>query len=148
MSRHNFVTPDPYNLQRFVDAQNQVIEEVRSELRAGRKRTHWMWFIFPQIRGLGGSPMSQKFAISSLQEAKAYLAHPVLGARLIECTQLINAIEGRSISQIFGYPDDLKFHSCITLFAQADANEPAFQQALSKYFGGEQDSATIQELRR
>jgi uncharacterized protein (DUF1810 family) len=148
MSLHNLVTPDPYNLQRFIDAQNEVIEEVREELQAGRKRTHWMWFIFPQIQGLGGSQMSQKFAISCLQEAKAYLAHPVLGPRLIECTQLVNAIQGRSISQIFGYPDDLKFHSCITLFAQADSNEPAFQQALSKYFGGEQDSATIQELRR
>ena len=107
-----------------------------------------MWFIFPQIRGLGGSPISQKFAISSLQEAKSYLAHPVLGPRLIECTQLVNAIEDRSISQIFGYPDDLKFHSCVTLFAQADANEAVFQQALSKYFGGEQDSATIEKLRR
>lgn len=139
---------DPYNLRRFIDAQEEVIEQVRTELRRGRKQTHWMWFIFPQIQGLGSSPMAQKFAISSSQEAKAYLENPILGPRLAECTRLVNAIEERSISDIFGYPDDLKFRSCVTLFAQAAPNEDAFQQALSKYFKAEQDSATLALLRK
>lgn len=139
---------DPYNLRRFIDAQEKVVEYVRKELRQGRKQTHWMWFIFPQIQGLGSSPMAQEFAISSLQEAKAYLENPILGLRLVECTRLVNAIEGRSISDIFGYPDDLKFRSCMTLFAQAAPNEDAFQQALSKYSKGEQDSATLTVLRK
>ena len=107
-----------------------------------------MWFIFPQIQGLGSSPMAQEFAISSLQEAKAYLENPILGPRLVACTRLVNAIEGRSISHIFGYPDDLKFRSCMTLFAQAAPNEDAFQEALSKYFEGEQDPATLTVLRK
>ena len=137
---------DPFNLQRFVDAQSGVIDQVCSELRAGRKRSHWMWYIFPQITGLGSSTTAQKFAISSLAEAAAYLDHPVLGPRLRTCTELVNAIEGRSIEEIFGYPDHLKFHSSITLFARAAPHEPIFEAALQKYFGGRLDQLTLKRL--
>jgi uncharacterized protein (DUF1810 family) len=137
---------DPYSLQRFVEAQEGVIDDVLAELRAGQKRTHWMWFIFPQIRGLGHSPRAQEFAISSLQEAQAYLQDPVLGTRLRECTQVVNAIEGRSISQIFGFPDDVKFRSCMTLFAHATSDNRIFRDALEKYFNGERDPATLRRL--
>jgi len=137
---------DPYSLQRFVEAQDSVFEDVRSELRDGRKRTHWMWFIFPQIGGLGHSPMTERFAISSLDEARAYLAHPILGPRLRECTQLVNSVEGRSISQIFGYPDDMKFRSSMTLFAHATPADKMFTDALQKYFQGKHDPATIERL--
>src|ERR1700733_15140229 len=138
---------DPYHLQRFVDAQASCYAQVRSELAAGQKRTHWMWFVFPQMRGLGSSPMASQFAISGLDEAKAYLVHPVLGGRLRDCTALVNATEGRSIGEIFGYPDDLKFHSSTTLFAQA-SDEEVFAIALSKYFKGAPDQATINLLRQ
>jgi uncharacterized protein (DUF1810 family) len=138
---------DPYHLQRFVEAQASCYAQVRSELAAGQKRTHWMWFVFPQIRGLGSSPMASRFAISGFDEAKAYLAHPVLGGRLRDCTALVNATEGRSIGEVFGYPDDLKFHSSITLFAQASGEE-VFAIALSKYFKGAPDQATINLLRQ
>ena len=121
---------DPYNLQRFVDAQNPVFDQVCLELRDGRKRSHWMWFIFPQIRGLGYSQLAHKFAISSRGEAEAYLEHPVLGPRLRECTRLINLIEGRPIEEIFGYPDDLKLRSCMTLFAQVTSDNELFMRAL------------------
>lgn len=124
---------DPYDLQRFVDAQHAVYETVLAELRQGEKRSHWMWFVFPQIAGLGHSAMSKKFSIKSLDEARAYLRHPILGPRLIECTTLVNEIEGRTLHDIFGYPDDLKFRSCVTLFAQAAPSIPIFQQALQKY---------------
>jgi uncharacterized protein (DUF1810 family) len=138
---------DSYNLQRFLDAQEPVYEQVLSELRAGRKRTHWMWFIFPQVRGLGQSPMAQHFAISSLDEAKAYFAHPILGARLIECTKLVNEIEAGSVSAIFGYPDDLKFHSSMTLFTRAGVGQQKeFSEALRKYFGGREDQATLERM--
>jgi uncharacterized protein (DUF1810 family) len=137
---------DPYDLQRFVDAQNPVYEAVRTELRSGRKKTHWMWFVFPQITGLGFSPMARKFAIVSLAEATAYLDHPVLGPRLAECTGLVNAVEGRPIEQIFGYPDDLKFCSSMTLFAHATADNQVFIDALKKYFAGEFDPATLARL--
>ncbi len=137
---------DPFSLQRFVDAQSGVIDQVCSELRAGRKRTHWMWYIFPQISGLGTSMVAQKFAISSLPEAAAYLDHPVLGPRLRTCTQLVNAIEGRSIEEIFGHPDHLKFHSSMTLFARAAPHEPVFRAALRKFFGGRLDQLTLQRL--
>jgi uncharacterized protein (DUF1810 family) len=133
---------DPYNLQRFVDAQSGVYAEARSELQAGQKRSHWMWFIFPQIRGLGSSPTAQKFAISSREEAAAYLAHPVLGPNLRECVALVNALEGRSISGIFASPDDLKFHSCVTLFVNVTAENAVFTAALEKYFSGKLDQAT------
>jgi uncharacterized protein (DUF1810 family) len=125
---------DIFNLERFVLAQNPVYEDVLAELKSGRKTSHWMWFVFPQLKGLGSSPMSRQFAISSLDEARAYLQHPVLGARLSECCRLVVAIEGKSIHEIFGYPDDLKFHSCVTLFAQADPGNSIFKEALEKYF--------------
>lgn len=137
---------DPYNLQRFVDAQNPVFDEVRAELRAGRKQTHWMWFVFPQIKGLGSSWMAEEYGISSREEAQAYLAHPILGSRLRECTQLVNLVNGRSIEQIFGYPDYLKFRSSMTLFASAASDDTVFQRALDKYFEGRPDSRTLDLL--
>ena len=129
---------DPFNLQRFVDAQSPIFDQVCSELRGGAKRSHWMWFIFPQIEGLGYSQLARKFAISSREEAVAYLEHPILGPRLIECTTLVNLIEDRAIEQIFSYPDDLKFRSCMTLFADTTGNQ-VFVDALSKYFKGKSD---------
>ena len=137
---------DPYNLQRFVDAQNPVFEQVCSELRQGRKRTHWIWFVFPQIQGLGYSPTAIEYAISSLSEAEAYLKHPILGPRLIECTRLITQVEGCSIDQILGYPDDLKFRSSMTLFAHATSDNQVFKDALQKYYGGEFDRQTLARL--
>ena len=138
--------PDPHNLQRFLSAQAPVIEQVRGELRAGRKRSHWMWFVFPQIAGLGHSATAQHFAIASLEEARAYLAHDILGARLKECAALVIAVEGRSVEQIFDTPDDLKFHSSMTLFARAAPREQVFKDALQKYFGGEEDRATLERI--
>jgi len=137
---------DLYNLQRFVDSQNPVYDRVRSELRGGSKRSHWMWFIFPQIAGLGHSSTAQHYAISSLKEAEAYLQHPILGPRLRECTQLVNDITGRTIEEIFGYPDDLKFRSSMTLFARATADNGVFRQALQKYFDGADDPLTVKIL--
>ena len=138
--------PDPFNLRRFDDAQRPAIDRVLAELRAGQKRSHWMWYVFPQISGLGSSPMAQKFAISSLAEASAYLDHPVLGPRLRECTGLVNAVEGRSIEAVFGYPDHLKFHSSMTLFARTAPHEPVFQAALQKFFAGRLDQLTLAQL--
>ncbi|HWO72273.1 MAG TPA: DUF1810 domain-containing protein [Dehalococcoidia bacterium] len=137
---------DPYHLQRFVDAQEPVYDQVLRELRAGRKTSHWMWFIFPQIAGLGHSSTSRYYAISGRKEAEAYLAHPVLGARLRECTALVNAVQGRSAHQIFGSPDDLKFRSCMTLFAECAEDGAVFREALEKYFGGEKDPLTLERL--
>ena len=137
---------DPFNLRRFVDAQERVFDQVCSELRNGRKRSHWMWYIFPQIKGLGYSAISVKYSISSLEEAKAYLDHPILGPRLRECARLVNQIDGRAIEDIFGYPDDMKFHSSITLFAQAPPEDQVFKDALQKYFKGESDQLTIDRL--
>jgi uncharacterized protein (DUF1810 family) len=137
---------DPFNLQRFVDAQNPVYDAVCAELRSGRKRGHWIWFVFPQLRGLGSSNMATVFGISSRQEAVAYLDHPVLGPRLRECTRLVNLVEGRAIDQIFGYPDDLKFRSSMTLFASASSDSQVFKDALLKYFGGEFDPLTLARL--
>ncbi len=137
---------DPFDLQRFVDAQTPVYDRVLLELREGRKRAHWMWFIFPQIAGLGSSPMAQRYAIASRAEAAAYLAHPVLGSRLRECTRLVAATEGRSIHDILGSPDDMKFYSSMTLFAEAAPADAAFRAALDKYFGGEPDPATLARL--
>jgi len=139
---------DRFHLQRFIDAQQPVYAAVLSELRAGRKRSHWMWFIFPQVAGLGQSATSQTFAVSSLAEAVAYLADPTLGPRLRECAALVAGIEGRSIAEIFGYPDDLKFHSSMTLFAQAAPQEPVFAMCLQKYFGGRPDPQTLALLSR
>ena len=137
---------DRFHLQRFVDAQQPVYETVLIELRAGRKRSHWMWFIFPQISGLGHSPTAQTFAVSSLAEAAAYLAHPTLGPRLRECSLLVANIEGRSVDEIFDSPDDLKFRSSMTLFAQAAPQEPIFAACLEKYFGGHFDPRTLARL--
>jgi uncharacterized protein (DUF1810 family) len=128
---------DPYDLQRFIEAQNLVYDQVRAELRNGRKESHWMWFVFPQLRGLGHSQMAVKFGISSRQEAEAYLKNPILGPRSKECTSLVNLVEGRTINQILGYPDDLKFKSSMSLFASVAPGEQVFQDALQKYFGGE-----------
>ena len=137
---------DPYDLQRFVDAQDTVYAQVNAELRAGRKRSHWMWYVFPQIEGLGESAMAQRFAISSLGEAQAYLRHPVLGERLRESTRLVNHVEGRPIEDIFGYPDVLKFRSSMTLFARATEDDDVFVEALRKYFDGEPDPQTLRRI--
>ena len=131
---------------RFIDAQEPVFSEVLKELRAGRKTSHWMWFIFPQIEGLGHSSTARYFAIRSLDEAKAYLRHPMLGPRLRECARLVNAVESRTASQIFGYPDDLKFRSSMTLFSHAAPAEPAFGRVLEQYFDGVPDPATEQRI--
>ncbi len=137
---------DCFDLRRFVDAQDPVYERVCGELRRGRKQSHWMWFVFPQLKGLGFSGMAQKFGIASRAEAEAYLAHPVLGPRLIECTELVNAVEGRSIEHIFGDVDAMKFRSSITLFAQMSKAPGVFEAALEKYFGGEPDPLTLDRL--
>lgn len=147
---------DPYSLQRFVLAQALAYDRVLAELRAGEKRSHWMWFVFPQIVGLGRSEMARTYALSSLEEAKAYLAHPVLGPRLRECTALVNAVEDKSVEEIFGYPDNMKFRSSITLFARAAGNDTSrrnwlfgdgvFEEALKKYFRGEPDAITLEAL--
>ena len=137
---------DPFHLQRFLDAQSSTYTQARAELAAGEKRSHWMWFIFPQIQGLGSSSMAQRYAITDLEEAKAYLAHPVLGPRLRECTALVNAVQGRTLDEIFGYPDDLKFHSSITLFARTAEKPSAFHAALEKYFSGKEDHGTVRQL--
>jgi uncharacterized protein (DUF1810 family) len=137
---------DPHDLQRFVDAQHPVYAQVLAELRAGRKASHWMWFIFPQLRGLGSSPMAQHYAIASLEEARAYLAHPLLGARLRECSALVAAVQGRSAHQIFGSPDDMKFRSSMTLFAHAADDAAVFVECLAKYYGGVEDAATLTRL--
>jgi uncharacterized protein (DUF1810 family) len=137
---------DPHNLKRFVEAQDSAIKKVKQELRSGRKRSHWMWYIFPQMEGLGHSRMSRRYAISSREEADAYLTHPTLGPRLRECTEIVNAVEGRSANEIFGSPDDLKFRSSMTLFeAVADDSTP-FRTALELYYGGEPDPKTLEIL--
>ncbi|WP_458759416.1 DUF1810 domain-containing protein [Afipia sp. TerB] len=135
-----------FDLQRFIDAQAPLYPRVVAELRDGRKQSHWMWFIFPQIEGLGHSAMAQRYAIGSHDEAVAYLNHPVLGARLRECTALINAWPGRPISQILGHPDDLKFHSSTTLFSQVTTHNREFVDALATFYGGALDQATLDRL--
>ena len=137
---------DPYNLQRFVDAQKPVFEQVCSELREGCKKSHWMWFIFPQIKGLGHSETARTFAISSREEAQAYLNHPILGPRLRECSRLVTLVEGRSARRIFGSIDALKFRSSVTMFASVASDNGAFTEALQKYFGGDVDSLTVDKL--
>ena len=139
---------DRYDLQRFVAAQDAAgtYDRATAELRGGRKTSHWMWFIFPQIAGLGYSPASRTYAISSLDEARAYLAHPVLGARLIECATILTRVPGRSAEQILGEVDALKLRSCITLFMHAAPGEPVFGQVLDRYFDGIPDPATEQRI--
>ena len=140
--------PDPFDLGHFVLAQDPVLAQVRRELADGRKRSHWMWFVFPQLKGLGRSATAQRYGIGSLAEAKAYLVHPVLGPRLVECTELVNKVEGRSVHEVFGSPDDLKFHSSMTLFAAADPDAPVFREALDKHFAGALDPLTTDALSR
>ena len=137
---------DPYDLERFVLAQDRIFDRVLSELRVGMKMSHWMWFIFPQIHGLGRSPTAIEYAISGREEARAYLQHPVLAARLRECTQLVLNVKDRSVEEIFGSPDDVKFRSSMTLFAQVSPEDEIFQRALQKYFGGLPDRLTLDRL--
>ena len=137
---------DPHDLERFVKAQDPVIDQVRAELRQGRKRSHWMWFVFPQIKGLGYSSTARFYAISSRAQAEAYLAHPVLGPRLLECTRLLTQVEGRAIEDILGYPDNLKLRSSLTLFAHATADNGVFLKVLNEYFAGEFDARTLELL--
>jgi uncharacterized protein (DUF1810 family) len=138
---------DPFDLQRFLDAQAPVYAVVLGELRAGRKQSHWMWFVFPQLAGLGHSAMAQRFAISAREEAIAYLGHSVLGSRLKECTALVNTVEGRTILELLGSPDDLKFHSSMTLF-NAVSSDPEFAEAIAKFYGGKRDQRTLDLLSR
>ena len=139
---------DAYDLQRFVAAQDEVYATVLGELRAGEKRGHWMWYIFPQITGLGQSAMAKKYAITSQDEAKAYLGHSLLGSRLRECTELVLNVDGRCAEQIFYYPDNLKFRSSMTLFSEAATKDSIFHDALVKYFEGKPDQSTLNILRR
>jgi uncharacterized protein (DUF1810 family) len=139
---------DPYRLRRFVDAQNQngKYQEVISELRGGRKTSHWMWYVFPQVKGLGRSWMANEYAIGSLAEAQAYLRHRVLGPRLIECAQLLLAIDGRSAADVLGSVDAMKLRSSMTLFSRADPQQAVFRQALDRYFQGIEDQETVSRL--
>jgi uncharacterized protein (DUF1810 family) len=141
-------TGDLFNLGRFMSAQEGVYERALAELRSGRKRTHWMWFIFPQIEGLGHSSTSRHYAVKSLEEASEYLRHPALGPRLRQCAEAVLAVEGRTASAIFSYPDDMMLHSSMNLFALAAGPESVFARVLDKYFQGRQDAGTILELER
>jgi uncharacterized protein (DUF1810 family) len=137
---------DPHNLQRFIDAQDRIYDRVLAELRAGSKSSHWMWFVFPQIAGLGLSSMAQRYAIRDCREAEAYIAHPLLGPRLRECTALVNAVEGKSAHEIFGSPDDMKFRSSMTLFRHCSDEPLLFEEALQKLFNGKDDPLTTAKL--
>ncbi len=137
---------DPFDLQRFVDAQDRVYDAVIDELRAGRKRSHWIWFVFPQLRGLGSSATAVRYGISSREEAGAYLAHDLLGPRLRECTRLVAQIDGRPIEEIFGWPDHLKVRSSMTLFARSTEDNAEFLAVLDKFYNGEQDPLTLENL--
>jgi uncharacterized protein (DUF1810 family) len=134
---------DPFDLQRFVAAQDAVLDDVLAELRAGRKRSHWMWFVFPQLAALGSSPTAKRYGLRSLAEARAYLAHPALGERLRHCCGLLLQLEGVSALQVFGHPDDFKLRSCITLFQLAAPHEAVFHQCLERYYGGQPDGMTV-----
>jgi uncharacterized protein (DUF1810 family) len=137
---------DPFDLQRFADAQDRVYGTVLAELRAGAKRSHWIWFVFPQLRGLGHSATAMRYGISSLDEARSYLMHEVLGPRLRECARLVAHIDGRSADDIFGWPDNLKVRSSMTLFARATDNDAEFRAVLDKFYNGEEDAATVELL--
>ena len=143
----NQIANDSFDLNRFLSAQEGVFEVALSELKRGRKRTHWMWFIFPQLAGLGSSGTSKKYAIRTLDEARAYLAHPVLGPRLLACCQAILCVPGRSASEIMGYPDDLKLRSSMTLFALASDSHPEFRQVIDRHYDGQLDPRTLELLR-
>ena len=140
------VSERPYDLQRFVDAQDPVYDTVLDELRGGRKRGHWIWFVFPQLRALGRSPTALQYGIDSLDEARAYLAHKTLGPRLRECARLVAAIDGRSVEDIFGFPDDLKVRSSMTLFARTTDDNADFVAVLEKFYGGDEDPLTVELL--
>jgi uncharacterized protein (DUF1810 family) len=140
--------PDPFNLKRFLRAQDSDYEKALSEIENGRKRSHWMWYIFPQLDGLAFSSTSKFYSIKSIDEAKAYLEHPVLGARLKACAEAVARIDGRSAREIFGSPDDLKLHSCATLFAQVSAPGSVFEGLLKKYFGSRRDEKTLRLCER
>jgi len=137
---------DRFNLARFVEAQEGHYDQALAEIRGGRKRTHWMWFVFPQIDGLGFSSTSRRYAITSLDEATAYLDHPILGPRLVECADALIHLEGRSAAEIFGSPDDLKLRSCATLFACVAPAGSVFDRILAKFFGGGRDRRTLDLL--
>lgn len=137
---------DPHDLQRFLDAQAPAIDRVADELARGAKASHWMWFVFPQLKSLGRSATARHYGIGSIEEAQAYWHHPVLGSRLRQCTELVLAVDGKSALQIFGSPDDLKFCSSMTLFEQAAPHEPVFGHAIAKYFGGQRDQRTLELL--
>jgi len=137
---------DPFDLERFVEAQAPLVEQVRSELRQGQKRGHWMWFVFPQMKGLGSSPTSVHYAIGSREEAAAYLKHPILGPRLVEFTRLVLGVRGRSSEEIFGEIDSAKFRSCMTLFGEVTLREAIFDEALARFFDGEGDARTLEML--
>ena len=137
---------DPHDLERFVKAQRGTYEQALGELRAGHKRTHWMWFIFPQIAGLGSSFRAQRYAIASLEEARTYLTHPLLGDRLRACTDAVNGVTGRTANAVFGSPDDMKFQSSMTLFGRADPSEARFREALARYYDGQEDVRTVEKL--
>jgi uncharacterized protein (DUF1810 family) len=139
-------TTDVHDLSRFLDAQQGIYEMALSEIRQGRKRSHWMWFVFPQYAGLGVSPTSQRYAINSVAEAEEYLKDPVLGRRLLECADALLRLEGRSVQQIFGFPDDMKLRSCATLFAHVSPAGSVFERVLQKYFDGERDDKTLRLL--
>ncbi|MEB3882971.1 DUF1810 domain-containing protein [Lyngbya sp. CCY1209] len=141
------MTNDPYHLKRFLDAQATSYDRALAELKAGRKRSHWMWYIFPQYKGLGFSAMSRRYAIQSLEEAEAYLNHPILGDRLLECTATVLGITGRSAHDIFGSPDDLKLRSCATLFEVVSPPDSVFLQLLDRFYDGDRDAKTLQLLR-
>ena len=131
------------DLSRFVEAQEDDYARALAEIRSGRKQSHWMWYVFPQFDGLGSSPMSQRYAIKSIAEAEAYLRHPILGPRLVECAEAAAALQGTSAAQVFGYPDDLKLRSCATLFARVSPGGSVFERLLEKYFQGEPDEKTL-----
>ena len=137
---------DPHSLNRFVQAQEDDYEQALSEIRSGRKRSHWIWYIFPQFDGLGFSSTSKRYAIKTVEEAKAYLGHPILGPRLIECTLAVLQVEGRSAFEIFGSPDDMKLKSCATLFACVSPDGSVFDRLLGKYYEGERDKKTLHLL--
>jgi uncharacterized protein (DUF1810 family) len=139
---------DPFDLDRFVEAQSSAYDTAIGELRSGRKRSHWIWYVLPQVRGLGASQLSTKYGLQSLAEAQAYLAHPVLGSRLRECVRTLNALPGNDAVAVLGGIDALKLRSCLTVFAQASEKESLFREALDKYFSGEPDEATLSLLGR
>ena len=141
-------TDDPYDLNRFLSAQEGIYERALAELKGGQKRTHWMWFIFPQIDGLGYSPTAKRYSIKSMVEARQYLSHPVLGKRLLECAETVVALKGGSVSEIFGYPDDLKFKSSMTLFEKIAGSDSVFSLALDRYCHGERDGMTLRLIEK